>query len=256
VDKSLVAGVSATGDISGRKGGSKTGRTGQVLLHNKRTYHLSVQRFCEHLGKKTRCPNWWVVLVSRRVAWRLFAELGRATSTGIGTSYYRTRRFSSHAPEPSSSDFGPPPPEKQGEGRYTEGRQVVLYLSRTPKVASLEKPLQQDPTKPQLFIQEFDLLVPGFKFLRLTQDLECKAPCLQYVLLESEYLLEEASLNPYRPTQFLAFLSRLRGIQAIEYPSVRAGYIDDPDAVNLVILPPAVDAIKLMMRNDPFEWKC
>ena len=97
-------------------------------------------------------------------------------------------------------------------------------------------------------------MVPGFKFLRLTEDLERTAPSLQYVLLESEHLREESSFDPYRPTQFLAFLSRLRGIGAIEYPSVRAGYIDDPDAVNLVVLGPVVDQIKLMTRGDPFEY--
>jgi len=180
-------------------------------------------------------------------------ELGRAVSTGMDTSYYRSQRFSADAPPPTSSKFGPPPLEKQGEGRYTEGKQVVLYLSRTPKVAALEKPLQGS-SKPKLYIQEFHLSVPGFKFLRLTQDLESKATSLQYFLLESEYLPEESSFNPYRPTQFLAFLCGLRGIRAIEYPSVRAGYKDDPDAVNLVVLGRAVDAIKRMTRNDPFEY--
>ena len=253
VYKTVVAQVSATGDISGRKSIGRTGRSGQVLLHNRRTYHLSVQHFVEDLCKKRRCPNWWSVLLSRRVARRLFVELGRAVSTGIDASYYRSRRFSADAPAPTASDFGPPPLGKQAEGRYTEGKQVVLYLCRTPKAAALENPLH-DSGKPKLYIQEFHLLVPGLKFLRLTEDLERTAPSLQYVLLESEHLPEESSLKPYRSTQFLAFLSRLRGIWAIEYPSVRAGYIDDPDAVNLVVLGPAVDEIKLMTRGDPFEY--
>lgn len=253
VHKTVVTQVAVTGDVSARETGGKTGRSAQVLLHNKRTYHVQVQRFVEDLCKKRRCPNWWSVLLSRRVAWRLFVELGRAVSTGIDTSYYRSRRFSADAPPPTSSDFGPPPLEKQDEGRYTEGKQVVLYLSRTPKVAALENPLQ-DSSKSKLYIQEFHLLVPGLKFLRLTEDLECTATSLQYFLLESEYLPEESSFDPYRPTQFLAFLSGLRGILAIEYPSVRAGYKDDPDAVNLVVLGPAVDAIKLMTRSDPFEY--
>jgi len=82
-----------------------------------------------------------------------------------------------------------------------------------------------------------------FKYLRLSQDLEATAPVLQYLLIENEYLPEESSFaHPYRATQFLAFLCRLRGIHAVEYPSVRAGYKDDPDAVNMVILSPSVEA--------------
>lgn len=253
VYKKVVGGVSLTGHISGRESGGKTGRSGQVLLHNKRTYHLSVQRFVEDLCKRRRCPNLWSVLLSHRVARRLFVELGRVVSTGIDASYYRSRRFSADAPAPTSSDFGPPPLGKQVEGRYTDGKQVVLYLSRTPKTAALENPLH-DSGKPKLYIQEFHLLVPRFRFLRLTEELERTAPSLQYILLESEYLPEESSLKPYRSTQFLALLSKLRGIWAIEYPSVRAGYIDNPDAVNLVVLGPAVDEIKLMTRGDPFEY--
>ena len=253
VYKSLVAGVAATSDISGRKSIGRTGRSGQVLLHNKRTYHLSVQRFVEDLCKKRRRLNLWSVLLSHRVARRLFVELGRVVSTGIDASYYRSRRFSADAPAPTSSDFGPPSRGKQAEGRYTERKQVVLYLSRTPKTAALENPLH-DSGKPKLYIQQFHLLVPGFRFLRLTEDLERTAPSLQYILLESEQLPEESSIKPYRSTQFLAFLAKIRGIQAIEYPSVRAGYIDDPDAVNLVVLGPTVDEIKLLTSGDPFEY--
>jgi len=253
VHKTVVTQVATTGAVSARETGGNTGRSAQVLLDSKRTYHVSVQRFVEDLCKKRRRPNWWSVLLSRRVAWRLFVELGRAVSTGIDASYYRSRRFPADAPAPTSSDFGPPPLAKQDEGRYTNGKQVVLYLSRTPKVAALEKPLQ-DSSESKLYIQEFHLLIPEFKFLRLTQDLESKATSLQYFLLESEYLPEESSFDPYRPTQFLAFLCGLRGILAVEYPSVRAGYKDDPDAVNLVVIGPAVDAIKRMTRSDPLEY--
>jgi len=192
-------------------------------------------------------------LFSHHVAWRVFADLGRAAFVGIDASYYRARWFVADAPPPKPSDFEPPPLEKQGEGRYTDGKQVVLYLSRTPKVAALEKPAQ-DSSKSRLYVQEFHLSIPEFKFLLLTQDLESKATALQYLLLESEYLPEESSFAPYRPTQFLAFLCGLRGILAVEYPSVRAGYKDDPGAVNLVVLGPAVNAVKLMTRGDPLEY--
>jgi len=77
----------------------------------------------------------------------------------------------------------------------------------------------------------------------------------RYLLIESEYLPEESSFaHPYRATQFLAFLCRLRGIHAIEYPSVRAGYKDDSNAVNMVILSPSVADARTMMKGDPFEY--
>jgi hypothetical protein len=224
--------------------GGKTGRSAQVILNDKRTYHVIVQSFVQVLCRKRSRPNWWFVLLSHRVAWRLLVDLGRAASIGIDASYYRSRRFGAAAAVPSPSDLGPPPLEKQGEGRYTEGKQVVLYLSRTPRVAALEKPLQ-DSGKSKLYIQEFHLSIPDFKLLRLAKDLETAAPSIQYLLLESEYLPEESGFTPvpYRATQFLAFLCRLRRIQAIEYPSVRSGYKDNPDAVNLVILGSAVNIV-------------
>jgi len=240
------------GSLSARKISGKTGRSAQVLLNDERTQ--VVQRFVETLG--TCWPTgwyWWWLLVSYPVAWRTWFEIGKARSIGLHGTYFRSRRFTSCVPAPSVTDLGPPPRGKQSEGRYTDGRDVVLYLSRSPRVAILES--RANAGKPRIFIQRFELSLPNLKYLRLSQDLETTAPVLQYLLIENEYLPEESSFaHPYRATQFLAFLCRLRGIHAVEYPSVRAGYKDDPDAVNMVILSPSVEDARTMSKGSPFEY--
>ena len=83
VYKTLVAQTVAKGTVSARKTGGKTGRSAQVLLNNRRTDHAAVQLLVQSVCSKTTRPNWWLVLAFRPVAWRLFADLGRAASIGI-----------------------------------------------------------------------------------------------------------------------------------------------------------------------------
>lgn len=251
--KTLVAATDICGSVSARKAGGRTGRSAQVLLDSKRTYHAAVQSLVRDLCATRRQPNWWLVLASRPVAWRLLADLGRAASTGIDATYFRSRRFRAGSPPVSSCDFGPPPPGKQREGRYTEGKRSVLYLARTPELAALESP--GDPERPEVYIQEFRIVSHALKAVELNSDLEMRAPAIQYLLVESEYLPNECECvpNPYRATQFLAFLCRLRGIRAVEYPSVRGGYRQDPRAVNLAVLGSAVDAVRVMARGSPSD---
>ena len=205
------------------------------------------------MDSTTKRPNWWLVLAFRPVAWRLFADLGRAASIGIDSTYFRSRRFHVGSPCPSSAVFGPAPLEKQTEGRYTEGKHSVLYLARTSELAALESPF--DPDRPEIYVQEFEIVSRAWRVVRLDENLEGRAPTIQYLLLESEYLPEECEFvaDPYRATQFLAFLCRLRGIQAVEYPSVRGGYEENPEAVNVAVLGPAADAAGRMVKGDPFQ---
>jgi hypothetical protein len=256
VYKTLVAQTVAKGTVSARKTGGKTGRSAQVLLNNRRTDHAAVQLLVQSVCSKTTRPNWWLVLAFRPVAWRLFADLGRAASIGIDATYFRSRRFRAGSPPTFSCDFGPPPRGKQRDGRYTEGKHSVLYLARTPNLAALESPC--DPARPEIYIQGFRIVSRSLKVVHLNKDLEARAPIIQYLLLESEYLPGECGFvsNPHRATQFLAFLCRLRGIQAVEYPSVRGGYKEDPGAINLAILGPAVDAVRVMVRGRPFRFQC
>lgn len=169
--------------------------------------------------------------------------------------YYRARRFPVDAaqPQPSSSELGPPPLEKQGEGRYTHGNDLVLYLSRTPKTAALE--CGTDLSKPRIFIQQFKLSIPNMKVLYLNKNLEDSYPHLHYLLLDSEYLPNESAFvpNSYRATQFIAILCQLRLIAGVEYPSLRGDFVGNPNAVNLVLFGDAVDQASRMAVGNPFE---
>ena len=166
------------GSLSARKISGKTGRSAQVLLNDERTYHQVVQRFVETLG--TCWPRSWYwssLLVSYPVAWRTWFEIGKARSIGLHGTYFRSRRFTSCVPAPSVTDLGPPPRGKQSEGRYTDGRDVVLYLSRSPRVAILES--RANAGKPGYSSNASNFPFLTFKYLRLSQDLEATAPVLQ-----------------------------------------------------------------------------
>ena len=242
------------GSLSAKKISGRTGRSGQVLVDDKPTAHAKVQAFVQQLCSGKARPNWWFVLLTRPVAWRILSELRRAATMGISVVCYRSRRLRANE-RPRPADFGPPPLHKQGEGRYTEGKSVVLYLSRTVETAGRECP--EDPTRPRVVIQEFRLSLPAARAIHLGVDLESLAPYLHHTLLESEYLPEESPFVPvpYRATQFLAFLCRLLRVEGIEYPSVKARYRDNPQAVNFVILGAAVAAARSMTAGEPFDYE-
>jgi len=242
------------GDLSIKKISAKTGRSGYHLINNKPTAHVLVQEFITKLCSTQSKPCWFWILICNPIAWRLFRQVSAAAQIGLRGTYFRSRRFAKDAPIPSSKDLGPPPLEKQGEGRYTEGRDVVLYLSRNIETAAIES--GPNKSKPKIFIQRFDLGIPEIKVLRLAEDLEEKYPHLHYLLLDSEYLPEETWFAPvsYRATQFVAYLCRLKGVLAVEYPSVRGEYKSNPEAVNLVLFGKAADMAKDMTSGDPIEY--
>lgn len=243
------------GSLSIKKTSGHTGRSGQVLLDNKPTAHTPIQSFVQELCSTHKKPDWWLILLTRPLAWKLLWELAKASSTGLSGTWYRSQRFPKDDSHPKTADLGPPPPGRQGEGRYTEGKPIALYLSRSIDTAALECP--EKPNKPRVFVQEFHISFPAAKVVRLGLDLEAKAPHLHHALLESEYLPQESEFVPvpYRATQFLAFLCRLVPVDAIEYPSVRAGYRENPEAVNLVVLGPAVNTVAEMVNGEPFEYQ-
>jgi hypothetical protein len=240
--------------LSAKKNSARTGRSGQVLLDDKPTAHAKVQAFVQQLCSGKARPNCWFVLLTRPVAWRILSELGRAATMGISLVCYRSRRFRANE-RPRPADLGRRHSTKQGEGRYTEGKSVVLYLSRTVETAGRECP--EDSTRPRVVIQEFRLSLPEVRAIHLGVDLESLAPYLHYTLLESEYLPEESPFVPvpYRATQFLAFLCRLLRVEGMEYPSVKARYRDNPQAVNFVILGAAVAAAGSMTAGEPFDYE-
>jgi len=243
------------GSLTTRKISGRTGRGGYHTINDRPTAHPAIQSFVAKLCSDPKVPSWYWMLISNPLAWRLYIQINAASSEGINGTYYRARRFQIDAAKPSSSELGPPPLEKQGEGRYTQGKSVVLYLSRTPETAALES--GTDPSKPRIFIQKFELSIPNAKVLYLSEDLEDRYPHLHYLLLDSEYLPNESPFvpNPYRATQFIAFLCQLRRVLAVEYPSVRGYFVDNPDAVNIVLFGRAVNQASTMAVGDPFEFQ-
>lgn len=189
------------------------------------------------------------------IAWKLFKQAGEAAQNGLCGSYFRSRRFENDSQSPSASDFGPPSLEDQRGGRYSEERARVLYLSATRQTAAVES--GYDKSKPRIFVQQFDFSLPEIKVLRLTNNLEERFPHLHYLLLASEYLPDESPFlpEPYRATKFVAFLCRMRGISAVEYPSVRGDYKDNSNAINIVLFGNAVDEATLMTSGIPTEFQ-
>lgn len=249
------------GSLSTRKISGRTGRSGFHTLNDRPTAHAEVQSFVGKLcsdTKKYSWYSWYWTLISNPLAWRLYRQINSASCGGITGTYYRGRCFETDTAKPSPCELGPPPLEKQREWRYSQGKSVVFYLSRTCETAALET--RTAGSKPIIFIQKFKLSIPNAKVLYLSKDLEDRYPHLHYLLLDSEYLPAENSFvpNPYRATQFVAFLCQLRGILAVEYPSVRGCFRKNPDAVNIVLFGRAVDQASTMAVGDPFkfETKC
>jgi hypothetical protein len=241
--------------LTTRKISGRTGRGGYHTINDRPTAHPAIQSFVAKLCSNPKTPSRYWILLSNPLAWRLYRQVNAAASGSINGTYFRARRFGIDAIKPSSSEFGPPPLEKQGkEGRYTQGKSVVLYLSRTPETAAVES--GTNPSKPRIFIQKFEISIPNAKVLYLSEDLEDRYPHLHYLLLDSEYLPDENPFvpNPYRATQFVAFLCQLREVLAVEYPSVRGRFRDNPNAVNMVLFGNAVDQAFTMAVGDPFEF--
>ncbi|MCH7519379.1 MAG: RES family NAD+ phosphorylase [Candidatus Dadabacteria bacterium] len=243
----------SNGKLTAKKINKNTGRSGYHIINDQPTDHPAVQSFVKKLCDNPKNPRWYWTYFFKSLSWTLYRQINAAAEIEIKGTFYRARCFEVDRVAPSSDEFGPPPLEMQKDGRYTLNEKKVLYLSRTPETAAME--IGTNLTKPRIFIQRFDLSITGEKVISLSQDLEDKCPHLHYLLLNSEYLPEEGSFvpHPYRATQFLAFLCHWRGVHAIEYPSIRAGYGDNPDAINLVLFDRALDLALKQTNDPPFE---
>lgn len=242
------------GGLSIKKIG-RTGRSGFHQIEDHPTAHAAVQSFVGKLCSGSKSLSWYWVLLRHPIAWKLFKQVGEAAQNGLFGSYFRSRRFENDSQIPLASDFGPPSLENQkGDGRYSEERTRVLYLSATRQTAAVES--RYDKSKPRIFVQQFDFSLPEIKVLRLANNLEERFPHLHYLLLASEYLPDESpfSPNPYRATNFVAFLCRMHGISAVEYPSLRGNYKDNPNAINIVLFGNTVDEATLMTSGIPTEF--
>jgi hypothetical protein len=232
-----------------------TGRSGYHQKNDKPTSNYEVQEFVKKLCNSKIKPIWPFVLIKSLLAWKLLLQIRLASKIGLKGQYFRSRTFSRKDEEPSSNCMGAPPIEKQGNGRYTEGSGVVLYLSKTPEIAATESSPSEDEQR--IFIQEFCLNITKLRVLYLTSNLEDKYPLIHYLLLNSEFIINETSglENPYRATQFISFLCRLCGVNAVEYPIVKGNFKTKPNAINLVIFNRYVSEATSMMNGNPFEFK-
>lgn len=241
------------GSLTTRKISGTTGRAGYHMVNNRPTAYSSVASFVKELCSTERTRHWGWLLLTSCIARSIYREAKQAMTVGIHGRYFRGRRFPNGQEPKSASDFGPPPPEKRDKGRYNEYEGKVLYLCRNRSTVVAECPYT--PEKPCLYIQTFDIQLETARVLKLDADLEERFPHLHYLLLESEYAAEGTTFVkfPYRATHFLAEICRRLGIDAVEYPSVRGGYKDNRDAVNLVVFEPCCDSICNMIMGRPFK---
>jgi hypothetical protein len=240
--------------LTARKTSGTTGRSGYHMVGSRPTAHGEVATFVTKLCSTNRKQGWRWLLLTNRVAKTIYREINQAVSMGIHGHYYRGRRFPIGQQPIGAADFGPPPPDKRDEERYNEKGKEVLYLCRNVSTVNAERPPTDELC---LFIQAFNIQLDTVRILRLDSDLEKRFPYLQYMLLESEYAAEGTTFVrfPYRATHFIAEICRCLDIGAVEYPSVRGGYKDNHEAVNLVVFEQYCDRVCSMMTGKAFKYQ-
>jgi hypothetical protein len=226
-----------------------TGRAGFHLKSDAPTEHVAVQDFVLRICSIVEAPEWARVLESERIARRVAEDIRGATRVGLNSRYWRGREFSESAREIGPEDFGAPPSGKQSEGRYNPGGSRVLYLARDAATAGIE--CSRRPEASNVWVQEFSIQLPHYRWLRLELDMEERYPHLHYLLLDSEYLPDASAKfanvrNPYRATHFVVHVAEQLGIAAVEYPSIRR-----KNGVNLVVLGRAVPIAERMTTRRP-----
>jgi len=222
---------------------------------DQRTAFRNVELFAQRLA---HADGWNLdsLLTTDEVAGQLRDELQLVRCAGIRLRHFRARIFEPGS-QPGQDEFGPPPDGLQAPGRYsTGGGESVVYLGRTASVCAAE--IDRVAGK-HVFVQEFDVELPEVGVVFLDTSLERAAPALHHLLLATGVLPQPASgialfIDPYSATQFLGALCLSMGIHAIEYPSIRGRYRDNPDHVNLVVLPPYAKAACGRPVGLPKQW--
>jgi len=241
--------------LTAKKTSGTTGRSGYHLIDSRPTAHGKVTSFVTELCSTKRRRSWKWMLLTNRSARTICREVKQAASGGIQGLYFRGRTFPSGQEPIGAVDFGPPSPDRRGEGRYNEHGKKVLYLCRNVSTVAAECPRTEE--EPCLFIQAFNIQLDAVRVLQLDADLEEQFPYLQYTLLESEYAAEGTNFVrfPYRATHLIAEICRRLDIGAVEYPSVRGGYKDNREAVNLIVFEQYCDSVCDMMAGEPFKYQ-
>jgi hypothetical protein len=150
------------------------------------------------------------------------------------------------------------PPDEQRENRYNQPGQRALYLAKT--VATVvDETAGRDGE--DIFVQEFALDLGAARALLLEQDMRKSFPHLYCLLLFAEKLpldaeqIAPASSSfryPYRVGQFIRSVCDSQGVLAVQYPSVRGGYKQSSDALNVALFGSVIEDALGMMRGDPF----
>jgi hypothetical protein len=227
-----------------------TGRYGQIYHSESNTIHDKVKEFVEYLVNTTDSIE---EVSEGEFAQQILSECQAATKLGLAGTYYRGRPFEKSA-NPSVGEVTSPPREKVTPGRYNRSDEPVLYLSRTERTAHIES--DPDGSK-KVWLLEFAINRPDLEYIELDTDFEEKYPYLHHLLLLSEILPKHRDEpTAYRPTQFLHYICKENSVQAIEFPSIRAEYAENPCAVNLVVFESDIPAIESQVVNGPYISPC
>lgn len=225
-----------------------TGRAGHIYHSKTSTKHEQVKEFVEHLVNTTRSFD--DLRTEVPVAKKIASECRTAKTTGFTGTYYRGRAMDQSS-NPTVEQVTSPPKGKVSAGRYNRADESVLYISRTEKTAHIESTPKDSET---VWLLKFAIEQPELTYIHLDTDFEEEYPHLHHLLLLSEILPEETStVKAYRPTQFLRYICTRNQISAIEFPSIRAEYNNNPSAVNMAAFENSIGAIENQVVGDPYQ---
>jgi hypothetical protein len=226
------------------------GRSIQVLDTNDDQVNALVNEVQQFAAQLTRGPADESLLefgTGVPVGTRIADEFVKSVSIGLTGSYYRGRWLAEN--EVAEHQFTRPP-GVQRAGRYNLSGDSVLYLASDASVVHSELARREEAGK-ALFVQEFALQLDDVRVVSvqgpgLTAELDA-------LLFFSETIPTEASDDPasYRPSQFLRLLADREDVEAIVFPSVRAGFPGVSASLNVVLLGSAAAQAETMVSGSP-----
>ena len=225
-----------------------TGRTGHIYHSETNTIHQQVKEFVERLLSSTEYFDDFIT--DEAIAERIVSECRTAKTTGFSGSYYRGRAMNQSSAPPAEKLLSPPE-HIDSTGRYNRADESVLYISRTERTAHIESTPRDSET---VWLLKFDIEQPELTYLNLDTDFKEEHPHLHHLLLLSEILPKETDeVEAYRPTQFLRYICTHNQISAIEFPSIRAKYNNNPEAVNMAVFEDSIIPIENQVAGNPYK---
>lgn len=226
-----------------------TGRFGRIYHSEENTIHEQVKEFVERLVNSNRSFD--NLMSNSEVAKQVASECQAAKKTGFTGTYYRGRGMDRSSPPPVDKVTSPPVDKVTDDGRYHRADEHKLYISCTERTAHIESTPNDSET---VWLIEFDITQPELTYIHLDTDFEDDYPHLHHLLLLSEILPEKTDTGrAYRPTHFLRHICTQNQISAIEFPSIRAEYSDNPSAVNVAVFGEWIDKIENQVVRDPYK---